>query len=189
VSIAEQNDCSVVPAPRYGPRLAAIPDLLDGAGVDLLESTITSRDSFRTSLVEQLAMVRQVLGSVASVRLLHSSMSHYSLEVTMADHPRSHVVLNGLTSANDVEEASLHAIGANCRLVVRIDAGPFARPADIWLFDVHGTHSPWPRHQHAHRITLERLHRLLTTGEGSVTYPLEDLRHDVQLADALTPPP
>ena len=103
----------------------------------------------------------------------------------MVDHPRSHVVLNGLASANGVEEASLHAICADRRLAVRIDAGPFARPADIMLFDARGARSPWPLHQHAHRVTLARLHRLLTTGEGSVTYSLEDLRHDLRLADAL----
>jgi hypothetical protein len=184
-SVARQNDCIVVPAPRYGPRLAAASALLEGADVDLLESSITSRDSFRSSFVEQLAMLRQVLGSVASVRVLHSSMSHYSLEAAMVDHPQSHVVLNGLVSADGVEEASLHAIGADQRLVVRIDAGPFARPADIMVFDVHGAHSPWPLHQHAHRITLARLHRLLTTDEGSLTYSLQDLRHDLRLADAV----
>jgi hypothetical protein len=186
-SVAQQNDCIVVPAPRYGPRLAAASGLLEGADVDLLECTITSRESLRASLVEQLAMVRQVLGSVASVRSLHSSMSHYSLEAAMLGYPRSHVILNGLVSADGVEEASLHAIGADRRLVVRIDAGPFARPADIMLFDVHGAHSPWPLHQHAHRITLARLHRLLTADEGSVTYSLDDLRHDLRLADALPP--
>jgi hypothetical protein len=185
-SVAEENDCVVVPAPRYGPRLAAATEPLDRADVDLLESTITSRSSFRSSLVEQLALVRQVFGAVASIRVLHSSASHYTLEASMADHPRSHVVLNGLASNDDVEEISLHAIGADRRLVVRIDAGPFARPADITLFDVHGGRSPWPLHQHAHRITLARLHRLLTTGEGSVTYSSEDLRHDLHLADVLT---
>jgi hypothetical protein len=184
-SVAQQNGCIVVPAPRYGPRLAAASAMLEGADVDLLESSITSRDSFRSSFVEQLAMLRQVLGSVASVRVLHSSMSHYSLEAVMVDHPQSHVVLNGLVSADGVEEASLHAIGTDRRLVVRIDAGPFARPADIMLFDVHGAHSPWPLHQHAHRITLARLHQLLTSDEGSLTYSLQDLRHDLRLADAV----
>jgi hypothetical protein len=187
-SVAGQNDCVVVPAPRYGPRLTAASGLLGRADVDLLDSTIRSRDTFRSSLVEQLAMVRQVLGSVASLRALHTSMSHYSLEAAMVDHPRSHVILNGLASVNGVEEVSLHAIGTDRRLVVRIDAGPFARPADIMLFDAHGARSQWPLHPHAHRITLALLHRLLTTGEGSVTYSLDDLRHDLRLADALLPP-
>jgi hypothetical protein len=181
-SVAERNDCIVVPAPRYGPRLAG---LLEEADVDLVESTIISSDSFRASLVEQLALLRQVLGSVASVRVLHSSMSHYAVEASMADHPRSHVVLNGSTSPHAVEDVSLHAIGADRHIAVRIDAGPFARPADIVVFDGRGGRSPWPLHQHAHRITLSRLHRLLTTGEGTLTYSLQDLRHDLQLADAL----
>lgn len=184
-SVAEQHDCIVVPAPRYGPRLTAASGLLAGADVDLLDSTIMSRDAFRSSLVEQLAIVRQALGPVTSLRVLHSSMSHYSLEAAMAEHPRSHVVLNGLASANGVEELCLHAVCPDRRLSVRIDAGPFARPADILLFDAHGTRSPWPLHQHAHRITLARLHQVLSTGEGSVTYPLDDLRHDLRLAEGL----
>jgi hypothetical protein len=37
-------------------------------------------------------------------------------------------------------------------------------------------------HQHGHRITLAKLHDLLSNGEGNVTYSIDHLRHDVQLA-------
>jgi transposase len=185
-AVAEQHGCALVPAPTYGPRLAAAPDLLEGAKVDLVESTITSSDSLRSSLVEQLALLRQVLGTVASIRILHSSASTYTVEASMADHPRSQVLLNGLASTSGIEEASLHAIGRDRHLAVRIDAGPVARPADISLFDRGGRHSPWPVHQHAHRITLRLLHEMLIGGEGGISYSIKDLRHDVRLADALT---
>jgi hypothetical protein len=183
---ADQHDCIVVPASRYSPRLAAAPDLLDGADVDLVESTITSCDAPRSSLVEQLALVRQVLASVATIRVLHSSVSHYVVEATIAAHPQSLVVLNGLASPNGLEEVSLRAIGVDRHLAVRIDAGPFARPADINLFNGAGRRSPWPLHQHSHRLTLALLHTLLTTGEGYVSYPVLHLRLDVALAAALT---
>jgi D-xylose transport system ATP-binding protein len=97
-----------------------------------------------------------------------------------------HVILNGFASPGDVEEVSLRAIGVDQHLSVRIDSGPVARPAEISVFDDRGGHSPWPLHQHGHRITLALLHRLLTTGEGYVTYPLEHLLEDAALADALT---
>jgi hypothetical protein len=184
--IAEQQGCTLVPAPRYAPRLTSAASLLDGADTDLVESTITSRQGFRSSLVEQLAMLRQVLGSVAAIRVLHSSASHYVVEATMIDHPSSHVVLNGVVSPTGTEEATLHTIGADRHLAVRIDAGPLARPAEISLYDGAGRQSPWPVHQHAHRITLALLHTLLTTGEGDVTYSVLDLRHDLRLAAALT---
>ena len=183
---ADRHSCIVVPAMRYGPRVETAGDLLGTAHVDLLESTINSHDSLRSSLVEQLALVRSLLGSVTSIRVLHSSVSRYVVEATMANGPKSHVVLNGLTSPHAVDEASLHAIGAERRLVLRIDAGPLARPAEICCYDSHGAHSPWPMHQHAHRITLARLHRLLTTRESDLTYSLRDLHHDVQLAAALS---
>jgi hypothetical protein len=184
-AVAHQHDCLVVPAPRYSPRLAIAPDLFDGAGVDLMESTITSRDAPRSSLVEQLAMVRQMLAPVATLRVLQSSTSHYVVEASVSGRPRTQVVLNGFVSSNGVEEASLHAIGIDRHLAVRIDAAPLGRPADISLADVSGRRSPWPVHQHAHRITLQGLHRLLTTGEGRMTYSPEDLREDLSLADAL----
>jgi hypothetical protein len=183
---ADRHSCIVVPALRFGPRVEAAADLLGTARVDLLESTINSRDTLRSSLVEQLALVRSLLGPVASIRVLHSSLSHYVVHATMADSPRSQVLLNGLTSPNAVDEASVHAISAERRLVVRIDAGPLARPAEICCFDGDGERSPWPLHQHAHRITLARLHRLLTTRESDLVYSLQDLRHDVQLAAALS---
>jgi hypothetical protein len=184
-ALADQHDCLVVPAPRYSPRLAIAPDLFDGAEVDLLESTITSCDAPRSSLVEQLAIVRQMFAAVATLRVLQSSASHYAVEASVAGRPRTQVVLNGLVSSNGVEEASLHAIGVDRHLAVSIDAAPLGRPADISVADASGRRSPWPVHQHAHRITLQGLHRLLTTGEGRVTYSAEDLRQDLSLAEPL----
>jgi hypothetical protein len=181
--VASRNSCIVVPAPRYAPRLAETSDLLGDAGIDIVESTIISGGDFRASLVEQLALVRVVLGSVASIRVLRVSTSHYAFQATLADHPQSSVLLNGVATPSGSDEASLHVLGAQRRLVVRIDAGPVARPAAICSYDEGGARTPWPLHQHAHRITLSRLHVLLATGDGALKYSLDDLRHDVQLAD------
>jgi hypothetical protein len=170
----------------YGPRADAAAGLLGTARVDLLDSTIISRDTLRSSLVEQLALLRRVLGSVEFVRILHASASHYVVAATMADHPKSHVLLNGLSMPNGVDEVRLQAIGPERHLDMRIDTGPLARPAEIFCYHSDGGNSPWPLHQHAHRLTLARLHRLLTTGEGDLSYSLNDLRHDLQLAAALT---
>jgi hypothetical protein len=183
---ADRHSCIVVPALRYAPRVEAAADLLGDARVDLLESTINSHDSLRSSLVEQLALLRSLLGPVASINVLHSSMSHYVVDATMANGANSQVLLNGVTSPNALDEASVHAVSAERRLVVRIDAGPLARPAEIHCYGRDGARSPWPVYQHAHRITLMRLHRLLTTRESDLTYSLHDLHHDVQLATALT---
>ena len=90
----------------------------------------------------------------------------------MADHPKSHVLLNGLSLPNAVDEVALQAVGPERRLEIRIDAGPLARPAEIHCYRREGGSSPWPLHQHAHRLTLARLHRLLTTGEGDLSYSL-----------------
>jgi len=182
--IATRHDCIVVPAPRYAPRLAISGDLLGDSVVEILESTVTSSRSLRSSLVEQLALLRPVLGAVESVRLLRVAASHYSFEAAMLDHPRSHVLLNGVASSIGSDEATLHSVSADRRVVVRIDAGPVARPAEISCYDAGGTRTPWPVHQHSHRITLVQLHGVLSTGVGDVTYSIEDLRHDVQLADA-----
>ena len=182
---ADRHDCTVVPAMLYGPRADAAADLLGTAQVDLLESTIISTETLRSSLVEQLAVLRTVLGSVASVRNLHASVSHYVLEATMADRPMSHVLLNGLSLPNAIDEVTLQAIGPKRHVKMRIDAGPLARPAEIYCYHRDGGTSPWPLHQHAHRLTLSRLHRLLTTGESDLSYSLTDLQHDLQLAAAL----
>ena len=184
VDVAGRLGCIVVPAPRYAPRLAVEGDLVAAASVEILESTITAGGSLRASLVEQLALVRTVLGAAASIRVLHASASHYAFEATMAEHPKSRVLLNAVASTTRTDEATLHALGAERRLVVRIDAGPVARPADVCCYDGEGARRPFPVHQHAHRLTLAQLHGRLTTGEGTPSYSLEDLRHDVQLADA-----
>jgi hypothetical protein len=183
---ADRQDCIVVPAVLYGPRADAAADLLGTAHVDLLESTVISPEALRASLVEQLAVLRTMLGSVASVRVLHASVSHYVLEATMADHPKSHVLMNGLSLPTAVDEVALQAIGPERHVKIRIDADPLARPAEIHCYHRDGGTSPWPLHQHAHRLTLARLHRLLTAGEGDLSYSLNDLRHDLQLAAALT---
>jgi hypothetical protein len=182
---ADRHDCIVVPAVLYGARAVAAADLLGTAYVDLLESTVISPEGLRSSLVEQLAVLRTVLGSVAAVRVLHASVSHYVLEATMADRPKSHVLLNGLSLPTVVDEVTLQAIGPERHVKMRIDADPLARPAEIHCYHRDGGTSPWPLHQHAHRLTLARLHRLLTTREGDLNYSLNDLRHDLQLAEAL----
>jgi hypothetical protein len=182
---ADRDHCIVVPAVLYGPRADAAAELLGTAHVDLLESTIIASETLRSSLVEQLALLRTVLGSVASVRVVHASASHYVLEATIIDNPKSHVLLNGLSLPNAVDEVTLQAIGPERHLTMRIDAGPLARPAEIHLYHRDGGTSPWPLHQHGHRLTLTRLHRLLTTGKGDLGYSLNDLRHDLQLAEAL----
>jgi hypothetical protein len=76
IAAADRHDCIVVPAVLYGPRADAAADLLDTAHVDLLESNIIAPERLRSSLVEQLALLRTVLGSVSSVRVLHASVSH-----------------------------------------------------------------------------------------------------------------
>jgi hypothetical protein len=184
-AVADRHDCTVVPAVLYGPRAAAAADLLGTARVDLLESTIISPETLRSSLVEQLALLRSVLGPVASLRNLHASVSHYVFEATMVDYPKSHVLLNGLCLPNALDEVTLQAIGPERHLKMRIDADPLARPAEIHCYHRDGGTSPWPLHQHAHRLTLARLHRLLTTGEGDLSYSLTDLHHDLQVAAAL----
>jgi|GEM_PF-2100522 len=182
---ADRHDSIVVPAVLYGPRADASADLLGSADVDLLECTIVSSEMLRSSLVEQLALLRAVLGSIASVRTLHASLSHYVLEAMMADYPKSHVLLNGVCLPDAVDEVTLHAVGPERRLKIRIDADPLARPAEIHCFQRDGETSPWPLHQHAHRLTLTRLYRLLTSRDGDLSYALNDLRHDLHLAEAL----
>ena len=185
--IAGRLGCIVMPAPRYAPRLDEVGDLLGDSSVDILESTITTGGSFRASLVEQLALLRVLLGEAASLRVLHASATHYAVEATMAEHPQATVLLNGVASSTGTEEATLHALARDKRLVMRIDAGPIGRPAEISCHDSNGERRPWPVHQHAHRITLMRLHRLLSSGDGNMTYSVDHLRHDVHIAPTLRP--
>ncbi len=181
---AHRHDFVVVPAPRFAPRLAIAGDLLGDSGVEILETTVTSGRSLRSMLVEQLALLRPVLGPAASIRPLRVAASHYAFEAAMAEHPQSHVLLKGVASSIGSDEATMHSLGPDRRVVVRIDARPVARPAEICCYDSSGTRTSWPVHQHSHRITLVQLHDVLATGEGNVSYSFEDLCHDVQLADA-----
>ena len=177
------HECIVVPALRYAPRLAAAGDLLGDCRVDILESTVTSTRSLRSSLVEQLALLRTTLGEVASIQALTVAESHYVFAATMLDHPQANVLLNGVKSLTATDEATLHSLSADRRVVVRIDARPVGRPAEISLYDASGTRTPWPVHQHAHRLTLTQLHGVLTTGQGNMPYSFELLRQDLQLID------
>lgn len=186
VDVADRQGCIVVPAPRYASRAATAGELVGQATVDLVESTIRSGDTLRSCLVEQLALMRALLGPVSAVEVLHGSVSHYVLRATMVRRPQTQVLLNGLASTNGAEEASAHAVGPDRRVTLRIDDGPLARPAELHCFDRDGAHSPWPLHQHAHRLTLAQLHRLLTTGNDGPSYSAAHLLEDVRLARALT---
>lgn len=185
VDAAARSGCIVVPAMRYAPRAAPAVELLGSSQVDLVETTMTSGDTLRSSLVEQLALLRVMLGPADSVEKLHVSMSHYVLEARMVNRPRVRVLLNGVASAKDVEEVVVHTVGPECRVTVRVDAGPLARPAEIRRLDRGGAISPWPVYQHAYRLTLVQLHRLLTSGDAGLSYSLEHLRQDVQLASSV----
>ncbi len=126
--IAAQHGCVLAPAARFAPALAAAPELLDCAGVDLFECSISTHGGFSSSLVEQLALVRALLGDVASIQQLHRTTTHYVIDATIADHPGTHVLLNGLTSPLGAEEATIHAVGPQVHLALLINGGPSARP-------------------------------------------------------------
>jgi hypothetical protein len=181
---AGQHGCLLAPAARFAPTLPAAPELFDCSSVDLLECTISSHGGLSSSLVEQLALVRALLGEVKSIHLLQRTTTHYVVDATIADHPRTHALLNGLTSPLSAEEATIRAVGPQAHLALRLNGG-CARPAEITRYDGVGARSPWPSHQHAHRATLTRLHTVLTTGVGELPYPFEALSHDARLAGAV----
>ena len=180
---AATHDCVVIAATRFAPRLIDTPGLTRSTA-SLITSTISTQHDVASMFVEQLAMLRVVAGSVASIRVLHRSRSHHLVRATMANDASIRVVLDQVNSPVGAEEATVHVISAAEHLDVHIDARPSARPADITLFSDVGGRSPWPVHQHAHRITLSRLHAHLAN-YGELAYSLDDLRHDVQLASAL----
>ena len=156
--IAGQHGCLLAPAARFAPALPAAPELLDCAGVDLFECTISSHGGFSSSLVEQLALVRALLGDVKSIQLLHRTTTHYVIDATIADHPGTHVLLNGLTSPLGAEEATIHAVGPQAHLALRLNGGS-ARPARSPATTVsehgrHGRHTNTPTEPRSHDCTL-----------------------------------
>ncbi|HEY0519006.1 MAG TPA: hypothetical protein VGC84_05890, partial [Ilumatobacteraceae bacterium] len=182
--LARRHDCLLVPSPRYAPRTGAVHELIDADEIGLTESTITSSEPHRSSFAEQLAVVRNVLGAVSSARMLDRSPSHFIVQVSIAER-RSHILLNGFVTVNAIEQVSLRAVGVERRLSIEIDGGPLARPARIRVHDAAGDHGPWPRYEHALRLTLAKVHDALTNSRGAagLRYTWTDLQHDVGLAD------
>jgi hypothetical protein len=135
------------------------------------------------ALVDQLAVVRPLLGSLDALRLLDRSERRYLLGAPVGG---VRVMLAGVASAIGREALSLDVVAAERRWQIRFDETALGRPTDVTVYDRTGARSHPLLYESGRRVAWQRLHDALT-GDGAVGYDLNDLSSDLRLARRLLP--
>jgi hypothetical protein len=155
----------------------------DAAVASIVDSVVTvPHGRLVDSLLDQLAVVRPLLGPVDALRQVHRGPGEY---VIAAEVPAPRVTLTGVTSAGRATLA-IDVVAAHRRWQIRFDDTALAFPTVITMHDGTGTHTRPLTYESGRRVTWQRLYEALT-GTGSVGYPLDRLADDLELARRVLP--
>ena len=140
-------------------------------------------DRLVPALISQLAVVRPLVDSLESLRLLHRGAREYVLEARTSG---PHVSLAGVKSANGSVGLALDVVESSRRWEIRFDQTALGGATMVTSHDATGAHTRPLVHESGRRMTWLRLHRALT-GNGEIGYSLDDLARDLALAGAVMP--
>jgi hypothetical protein len=157
----------------------------DLASSALLDSVISSSHVTDTPLVtafvEQMAVVRSVVGALDDVRLNHRSADRYMVTARAGGVL---VNLTGLVSARAEASLSIDLVGWSSRWRVRFGDDELARPGDISRFNADGADSQAPIFESPHRAMWLSLHAAAVDG-SRLPHTLDDLADELTLAEQL----
>ena len=133
-----------------GPRSRLECRVLVGVGADL-----------DRALLDQLALVRALVGAVDELTILHRSPSGYVGQARANGTP---VDLSVICSDAVPEHADIRLLTADGSVEVQVPNGDTAEPARLTVTDAAGAQLAPTQYESGHRATWRRLHRLLTAG-------------------------
>jgi hypothetical protein len=154
----------------------------DAATATLVDSVLTVPEDggsvLTAGLLEQLSVVRPLLGALPAPRLLHRGPGHYAV-LARAAGPR--VTLAGVRSAAGAATLTVDVVGLQRRWGVRFDDTAPGAPTAVAVHDGNGSSVRHPRYETGRRAGWEMLHTAILGG-GEVAYSLDDLAADLDLA-------
>jgi hypothetical protein len=148
----------------------------DAATAAIVDSVVTVPDGDVAvdAFLDQLAVVRPLLGRVGDLRLVHRTDRAYVVTA-----PR--ITLAGVTSAAGRAGLALDVVSVARRWQIRWDGTDLAGPTGVTVHDATGTRTRPLVYESGRRVTWHRLHRAIT-GDGTVAYPLDVLADDLRVA-------
>jgi hypothetical protein len=169
---------------------AAVSDIaVDARCASLIDSVVTVEDAteraFFAGLVEQLALVRSLLGSFDHIRCIHRTARQHAL----VGHSGGAVVtLTAVASQTPGSTLRMDVVSAARRWQAHFEDTAIARPTEITLYDGNGALSRPLLYASGRRTAWMQLHAAITE-HASFPYSLEDLTTDLEIAKkALTEP-
>jgi hypothetical protein len=172
-------DIRCAPDPGWA---AAVSDItVDARNASLIDSVVTVQDATEgalfTGLVEQLALVRSLLGSFDRLRCIHRTAHQHAL---VGHSGRAAVSLTAVASKTAGSTLRMDVLSAARRWRARFDHTALARPTEITLYDGNGALSRPLLYASGHRATWMQLHAAITE-QSSIPYSLEDLATDLEI--------
>jgi hypothetical protein len=157
----------------------------DLASSILLDSVISSSQLTESPLVttflEQVAVVRSLVGALHAVRLNYSSADRYMVAARAGGLL---INLSGLASRRGGRSLCMDLVGSSSRWRIGFDDDALARPGEISRFTANGAESQAPVFENSHRAMWLSLHAAVVDG-SRLPYALDDLAQDVAVAEQL----
>jgi hypothetical protein len=119
------------------------------------------------ALLDQLSLLRALVGPVVDLEILHRSEHGY---VGEARANGAAVDLSVVCTSASPESATVRLLTSDGSIEVDIPSGETARPAHLTITNPSGAQITPTLYESGHRATWRRLHRLITSGE-----PADDL--------------
>jgi len=151
-------------------------------GAQLLDSVVTIDErssTLFTALIDQLTVVRPIVGALEGLHLLHRSDDQY---IASARADQLAITLTGVVSGLETSTLRVDLVGVDRRWSARFDGDALARPALVTRFDADGSTAPPLRYESPHRAAWLDLHAAITDGTPP-PYTLEALATDLTIAN------
>jgi len=172
-------DIRFAPDPSWA---AAVSDIaVDARSASLVDSVVTVEDATESSLfaglVEQMALVRSLLGSFDHLGCIHRTARQHAL---VGHSGGAAVSLTAVASQTPGSTLRMDVVSAARRWQAQFDHTALARPTEITLYDGNGALSRPLFYASGHRATWMQLHAAITE-QASIPYSLEDLATDLEI--------
>ena len=172
-------DIRFAPDPSWA---AAVSDIaVDSRSASLIDSVVTVEDATEGSLfaglIEQMALVRSLLGSFDHLGCIHRTARQHAL---VGHSGGAAVSFTAVASQTPGSTLRMDVVAATRRWEAHFDHTALARPTEITLYDGNGAHSRPLIYASGRRSTWIQLHAAITE-HASIPYSLEDPATDLEV--------
>jgi hypothetical protein len=179
--LAKETGLPVTGCPVYaaGPAWsAAVPQLAADLAESAVLDSVSAAPGLRAALVDQLAVIRPLLGELAGLRAAHVGHGCYILAGVLQGVA---VTLAGAVSG--VSRLDLDLVGAARRWHATLAPDALAFPARVSASDADGEHVLAPVYESPRRAAWAALHDAICQG-GPLPYAADQLAADIAVAEA-----